>query len=297
MGGARFIFHVAALGLCALPAAVRAADEPLQMAPASNWVMDYAEDSCALRRAFEGGGNRAYLELRQFGPGEQFQVTLGSDTLSRTSRTPRTRFEPDDGLTERLPAYFFDRDGMHGVLYTDSLRPTALDLSPGRTGRFPDWPAAEREARERSVTGLTVIGSFERSISLSTGEMHQPMEAMRKCLDELLAHWGLDAAVQRTLSRPARPVDQMAWARRVQASYPMDLLRAGRSGVVNIRLVVGADGKPSSCISNKDAPDSAFEKHACEATMRHARFEPALDINGVPVASYFTTTISYQVSR
>jgi TonB family protein len=123
------------------------------------------------------------------------------------------------------------------------------------------------------------------------------MAAMRTCLDELLEHWGLDAAIQRTLSRSAHPVDQMGWARRVQASYPPELLRAGRSGVVNIRLIIGADGKPVSCMSNKDSPDRAFEEHACETTMRAARFEPALDASGAPVASYFTTVIAYQAFR
>jgi hypothetical protein len=40
-----------------------------------------------------------------------------------------------------------------------------------------------------------------------------------------------------------------------------------------------------------------FDEHACKTSMRYARFEPALDANGVPVASFFMTTVVYQVYR
>lgn len=142
-----------------------------------------------------------------------------------------------------------------------------------------------------------MTGTFGRTLTLQTGSMHQPMEAMRTCLDELITHWGFDAAVQRTLSRPVKPIDQMGWSRRVLNSYPVDMLRAGRSGAAHIRLIVGADGKPTSCTAYKGSADPAFGEHACKTAMRYARFQPALDDGGAPVTSYLTTTVVYQTSR
>jgi hypothetical protein len=134
-----------ALALSAAPASAQTGGEALQMAPASDWVMDYAADSCALRRAFEADGQRALLEMRQFGPGETFQVTVGSDTLSRTSRKPRVRFEPDSELVDPGMVYVFDRDETHGVLYTDSFRPSSLRLgNSARSGTTPAWSPADR---------------------------------------------------------------------------------------------------------------------------------------------------------
>ena len=41
-----------------------------------------------------------------------------------------------------------------GALFHYSLRPDSLKLD--RDMALPDWPEAERESRERGVTGLTV---------------------------------------------------------------------------------------------------------------------------------------------
>lgn len=257
------------------------------MAPSSQWVVDYREDSCALRRTFRAGDHQATLQLRQFGPGDSFEVTLLSDTVPRTTKAPRVRFEPDDDFIKPPIAFLVSRGEAHGVRYTDSFRPSALKQSPA------PWPQADREARERAITGLAVVDTYESPIVLQTGEMSEPMEAMRPCLDELLVRWGLDPAEQRTLSRAVKPADPMGWARRVQQSFPVAMLRDRRSATVQLRLIVGADGKPTSCMPPAGSSEPAFQEHACKVSMRNARFEPALDANGKPVASFYSTAVTY----
>jgi hypothetical protein len=292
MGESWFIVGAVALALSAVPVGAKEGDEPLEMAPSSAWVMDYADDSCALRRAFKADTDEALLQLRAYGPGDGFEVTVASATLNAVNEQPKVRFDPDEGFAEPPGALYFDQKQSDGILYSDSLHPNARKKQPPP---IEPWSDAEREARERVVTGLTIDDGFARPLVLKTGAMHQPMNAMRKCIDELLGHWGLDPAVQRTLSRQVTPVGQERWAQRVQANYPTEMLRAGRSGVANVRLIVGADGKPTSCIPNADNPDNAFDKHACEGMMRYATFEPALDANGQPTASFWTTRIVYTV--
>jgi TonB family protein len=284
---------VVAVALCAAPIGAQEGDEPLELVPSSAWVMDYADDSCALRRAFKAGDLQAILQLRQFGPGNSFEVSIASSTLEARRETPRVRFEPDDEYHEPAGALYIDGKEADVLLYGDSFR------ANGDGGSEPadiEWPDTERDARERSITALSVREGLDRWIVLKTGAMHQPMNAMRTCIDELLGHWGLDASVQRTLSRRAAPLAQESWAKRIQARYPTDMLRAGRSGLAVIRLIVGADGKPASCIPNKDAPDRAFDEEACKVLRRYARFEPALDAGGQPTASFWTTTIIYTVN-
>ena len=121
------------------------------------------------------------------------------------------------------------------------------------------------------------------------------MIAVRTCIDDLLTQWGVDPTQYRALSRQPKPIDLPGWARKVQASYPSDMIRAGRSGRVFVRLIVGADGRPTSCIPDRRSAETSFGEHGCDISMRHARFEPALDANGAPVASFYTTTLVYQV--
>jgi hypothetical protein len=293
MGESRFLAVGLALALCAVPAGARAADEPLELAPSSAWVMDYAEDSCALRRAFRADEDEVLLQLRSHGPGDYFQVTVSSATLEARDEQPKVRFDPDEGFTEPPGAFYFDEKTSEGLVYSDSLYPNALKRQPRAFDA--DWPEPERVARERAVTSLTIGDGFSRPVVLKTGAMHAPMNAMRACLDELLGHWGLDPAVQRTLSRRAKALDPEEWVTRIQRAYPTEMLRKRRSGIAAIRLVIGVDGRPTSCIPNKDAPDRAFDEYACEATMRYARFEPALDANGQPTPSFWTTRIVYWI--
>jgi hypothetical protein len=280
----------ASLTLGTAPLGAQTVDEPLRLASSSDWVLDYAEDSCALRRAFAAGDHQAILELRQYGPGDQLEVLIVSDTLSRTRRAPRARFEPDEAWLEPFAANFVDAGTTRGLIYTDSLRPAALKP---KTEAWPAWPDADRNAREQAVTGLTIADSFERDVTLLTGMMHQPMEAMRTCLAELVTHWGLDPVAQGPLARGATPVGIDNWSRRTLQNYPSDMLRAGKSGRVPVRLIVGKDGRPKSCHPAGFA-ERSFLEAACSSLMRYARFQPALDGNGEPVTGTYVSTIVYQ---
>ncbi len=268
--------------------------QPLVLAPSSQWVVDYAEDSCAMRRTFGTGDATATLQLSAIGPSEGFELTIVSDAVSQTGGTARVRYGADEDWFRPMGSFVVNPGDQHGVVFSDSLRPAALKP---RDEAWPSWPDAERDAREDAVTEISIAGSLAPELTLRTGAMHEPMEAMRACTRELVTHWGLDPAVQETLSRKVQPVQQMDWSRRILGNYPQAMLREGKSGRVPIRAIVGTDGKPTSCVARKGVADPAFEQAACTDMMRYARFEPALDADGRPVVTYWTSTIVYQVMR
>jgi protein TonB len=261
------------------------------MAPSSDWVVDYAEHSCALRRAFRAGEDQVILEFRLYGPGDWMEVVVVSDTVPRTRRAPRVRFEPDHAWHEPTSPLFVDAAPRHGVIYSDSLRPSALKPSDGA---WPPWPDQDRDAREQAVVALTVADSFERDLTLETGRMHRPMQALRTCVQDLVSQWGLASVAPGTLARGPVPKELADWVRRAMANYPSDMVRAGKSGRVNVRLIVGRNGKPTACHPNGYAEPAFFEA-ACSSLMRYARFEPALDGSGEPAVGSWVTTIVYQL--
>ena len=283
-----------ALALLAIGSqAMAAVDEaPVRLPPVSKWVMDYDENSCALRRVFGDAEGQALLELRAYSPGDAFQVTVASSTISTRNKAPRVRFEPDAEL-RKVSGILGTFGDMEGVIYSDSFRLQPENQS--EDDALPPWPVEERNARETAVSGLAVTDSFERDLLLETGTMHAPMEAMRTCLDDLLTHWGLDAEAHRKLSRPLAPKDYASWVRRVQQHYPQEMLNRLRNGYIHVRLIVGADGIPTSCNVQIEVRDVEFQQVACDTLMRYARFEPALDAGGHAIASYYTTAILYQL--
>jgi TonB family protein len=275
-----------ALTLCAWPSSASAADELLVMAPSSTWVMDYAEDSCALRRAFQSGDQKALLEFRQYAPGDLFEVLVVSDTVRRRDRGPRVRFEPDAAWHEPPATRLASNSAGNGVLYQDSLRP--------RHSVASEWSEPERDARERAITGLTLADSFERTLTLQTGRMQQPMAAMRTCLQDLVSPSGVDEGPPGPVVRGPLPIDLRDWARRTQEYYPAAMAMRGKGARISVRLIVGKDGKPRTCFA-EGSTEQAFLDTACAALTQFARFDPAIDANGEPAIGSYSTTIVYSI--
>ncbi len=291
---------VAAASVLASPASLRADEASILLPPTSAWNADYAEDSCALRRTFGNGDQNAYLELRQFAPDTETQVIVSSDQQRLRTRRLGLTFVPDSEAI--LPTNVMQVEvGEFGkgfistiVLLPAELRePVAASQYQQSLGYRGQWSDEERDAREAEITGLAVTHGFRRDFTLQTGPMHQPMEVMRHCLDELLNHWGIDVEAHRSLLRPVQPVEMERWSRRVTERYPRHLAKTGEQAVVRIRLNVSATGSPTDCAVQIPMSDTDFNELACSLLLEHARFEPAIDGNGDPIASYWLTSIIY----
>ena len=77
----------------------------LRLGPSSPWVMDYAEDSCALRRTFGEVGRQVTLEMRQFSPDSSIQFSIFSENIGTTTEWLRFGVDPDEPPTEDMHAY------------------------------------------------------------------------------------------------------------------------------------------------------------------------------------------------
>ena len=269
---------------------VSAAPKVQTFTPSKSWNVDYADDSCALRREFVSGEDKVLFEMRQFSPSDMFSATAASTAFRRGSKPLRARILPDDKPHDASASTALEYpNGLFGYSWNDSFIPIGTGADKLRViGSIPD-----RTAREKSIQGIELTAGLTRTIVLLTGEMSRPMDAMRKCTDELLTHWGIDAKAHRNLSRQVEAEGQQEWAKVIQEKYPGKMLVREQGGIVRVRLIVGTDGRPTSCHMQVRSQDPTFEKTACEGLMKVARFKPALDATGKPIASYFATSIFY----
>ena len=279
------------LAALSAPTVAIAADNQRTLVLSSPWNVDYARDSCALRAAFGTGPSKVILELRQYSPLDTFDAAVASAGFGGGLTAVKVRFVPNGQLRldPSMSRQTFS-NGMVGVTWLESFLP--LPLKP----QDPKERITERDASEKAVTGIELAGGIKPTILLATGEMHIPMNAMRKCTDELVTHWGIDAAAQRTLSKEVKPVDQMKWAQVLQNNYPPEMVAQSKSGIVRVRLIVGPDGRTTSCHIQVPSQDPSFETTTCKKLMKVSKFEPALDANGKPVASYFVTKVVFSVN-
>jgi TonB family protein len=66
--------------------------------------------------------------------------------------------------------------------------------------------------------------------------------------------------------------------------YPIDARRAEEQGAVRFDVAVGADGRPTRCTVVKSSGSQRLDKQSCDIFMRRARYTPATDDAGLPVA-------------
>lgn len=268
--------------LAAVVASTAAAQDALVLEPSGDWTLDYAEDSCALRRTFAQDGVGADLEILQQAPGAYFRVTVTSATLGLSRAKAKVRFEPDS--RPQVPAYLVSEQlgERQSVEFTDSLQQNVF----GASQPFVGWRDSTRDQREKSITALSIEEGFDRNIALATGEMHEPMEALRVCMSDLYGSWGVDLEAHENLAEPLRPQNGAQIARQVRHLVPDDFLRTDADLPAVVRTVVGPDGRVKRChVALADWPEQVSAE-ICDLVTREARFFPARDRTRKPIASY-----------
>jgi len=285
-------------------AAIAAETAPVVLEPSSQWNLDYSHDSCRLGRKFGEGAQQMFFYVERFEPGDSFFMVLAGQPLGDSpDRKTAFRFGPG-GANEFEERGFNGKYGEYGpalmvngaalmTLPEDEASKANIERlrKVGDIDVFGQLLTAEQE---RSVEWLDVRASRKQYLRLKLGPMDKPLAAMRGCTDELLTHWGLDLAAIRGMTRAPIPASNPGgWV--LSSDYPNGILRDGKQGLVHFRLMVGADGKPSSCHVQQVTTSAEFAEAACRGLMKRAKFEPALGADGKPIASYWRTTVNFQM--
>ncbi len=292
-----------------LPAAVAGQGQEskplLNLQPDSPWELDYAEDSCALRRKFVSGEISGVLEFRKYSPSLDFELTVLASGLELTKGSVAFQFAPDDDFVIPSLTYTakFGKEFQGFIVSNMSFQRTAersdgkekseAILKSGEGHGLPPLDPTRERVRAAQIESLNIRDGFERDLSFQTGPMDQASAALDKCIDELITHWGIDAEAHKSLSQPARVLHPERLAQRILTNYPLNLQREGKSAIMRVRMMVDARGKPTACTIQVPSADKDSEATTCKQLMIAARFEPARDVAGQPIPSYYVTTIAY----
>jgi len=277
------------------------ADTPaVVLQPSSPWSLNYADDSCRLARLFGEGKQKTLLQLEQFEPNRQFMLAIAGGGFGNRLEPGETRVQfgpahppqvvyPHGGaLGEYSPAMIVSSARVREVeSYEQEGRKRDLE----RYELFePDNPVTEADEQYVEWIGIEHRGSSR--LRLETGTMGDAFAALNACSEELLTHWGLD--LERYKARSMPPIPKRSPGTWLSYSdYPSSMLRKELQGLVYFRVMIDAEGKPSSCHIQQSSRPEDFEKAVCRAIMRRARFEPALDADGEPMASYYRNTVRF----
>jgi len=288
---------IALISIIASPSA-HAAQPPLQLKQTSPWNVDYADDRCRLMRQFGEGDEKTYAIFDRYGPGERFRMTIAGKPVRTSVQNGEAtiQFGPGEG-EQQLGFYKGDLGEYPALIFHSQVRvapPSATEqamIDQRKDDEGIDLAPVD-PARETAIKYLMVGKPLRRTLILETGAMRKPLEALGKCIDNLMTSWGIDVEKHKMLSRAARPLTSpVKWV--VSSDYPVNMLSAGQPAIVEFRMSVGADGTPASCHIQSTTRPKEFDKAVCGSLMRRARFSPALDAEGKPLVSFYRNTVRF----
>lgn len=255
------------------------------MTPAGKWRIDYGANECRLMRAFGDPAHSTTFQLTKIDPGSDLApaFALASQSL-RTSRGIRTIKISAVDHAETPPLY-------GSVLNVTTGAPAILYVP--YAGALTDIVQADIIAGRPTTITVSVD---KVQVSLALGKMAQPISAFDACMGDLMRNWGYDPAEQRQLkSRPIPTSPPNTWV--TYSDYPDEMVRENKSGGVAARLDIGPTGAIVGCHVMEAGGDPAFQEATCAVFRKNGHFQPAVNKDGKPVASYFPLKVMWTTSR
>lgn len=283
----KLLFGCAAAGLLIAPAA-RAQDETAVFRPAGGWTADYGDDYCRLIRSFSDGKETVSLALQRVQPGTMTRLLLVGDgvTTFRGADQIGYAFLPSGSSGKSRYVRAETADGQQFLSFDPiTLEPVAF--APPEPGTTP--APYDRDGEQQAAGGINGIALDEGltgPVRFETGSLKAPIAAMQACADDLLTVWGLDAGKHKTLTVPVVPnFSPDGWL--PQGMIPFGEFGKLGGGANQVRMIVGADGKPASCAIYSPTLSASLNERICDTLMEKASFEPAKDAQGQAMASYW----------
>ena len=79
--------------------------------------------------------------------------------------------------------------------------------------------------------------------------------------------------------------------------YPASSLRSGDQGTTGFRIEIGTDGRVTSCSVTKSSGFPALDDTTCKMVTRRAKFTPAKDASGNPIADNYSSRVRWQIPK
>ncbi len=282
---------------------------PLRLAPTSDWQLRAYDDKCRMIREFGEGENATTLWIDKGGPGPGVNLTL----IGRPVRSPygayvRVGFAPWDAVERNFITANSSKGrpvlGLFGVQPASLLAETGgaaagtgdeeenVDLTQAAATEFAD--EATLRKRFAAIEALELSGAVIDPLTLELDRFLPMSEDLMKCAKELTARLAKDHVAAG--GTRVQPIDQAIWAAKIQENYPRHLAMTAQQGSVGVRLTVNRQGSPTFCEVIANSGPVSFNDTACLQLLRHARFAPARDAAGEPVASFWSTRITYKLN-
>lgn len=268
----KVMLAAAGAGLLGAPAG---AETPVPTARATTgWQVEAGADRCLALRQYQVGDRPVILAFQPEPGANRGQFTFRSEDKAHRVNYGALGIKLFVG--ERLLTTF----GAVGAAKDDgALITTAYSLDP----KEPPILAGQRSLSLRSPL---LLGSFNLG----------PIDALNRVLDDcnasLLAAWGFSRADQQRLAAMPTWDPSLYFKPR---DFPTNALLNMRGGLTSLRFRVDEQGRASDCVVRRSSGTASLDAKSCEIITQRARFTPARDKEGRPMAAVMTYRVAWRI--
>lgn len=284
------------LSLAALPIAASAQQEtPKPLEPDGPWRLGKAGDGCSVTRDFGTGEDRVTFSMQRVHPGAEIQFGLFGAHIEREGPRIESGFVPSAALGGSDLIADAAISGVPGLVYSGYEFPELISESAQQEDRIA--LGNRYKSLVDNAQAFHVKGASEQPLSLRTGSPAQAIKALEHCMTEKLAALGItEELAQKTVKRP-KAVNVEQWAAKVQQRYPVEALRYSRDGMVQMRLVIGPNGRVEDCAVLTHLTAKSLRDAACGSMLEFAEYEPARDVQGNPLRGLIMQNVRYEFAQ
>ena len=286
------LFASIAAALVTAPAQART----VTLAPSSKWAISFDDEGCRLARIFGEGDDQTTMVMIRSRPGSSgdHMIIAGRPVGNIQERHGvEVGFGPGTDINETRPYRGSLGEIEPALIFSSvSIRP---ERKASQSDQSKEDQAALRAESRKLADRVIYMTVADRSDELrfDFGSMKDVNTVMDDCANGLIEGWGLDAEKHASAMREPVPLNAEDWIR--SSDYPRDMLRAGQPAIINVRMIVDADGSPTECHIQSTTRPKAFDDAVCSSILKRASFDPALDAAGKPMKSFYQTRVHFMV--
>lgn len=301
----RLLSACSLLGLIMAPA-VQAQDAAV-FKPKGGWTADYGEDYCRLVRTFTNGKDEFSLAMERLQPGTEVRMIFAGNGLNpyrgatqlgyqfapsgtatkagfvRSTTTDGKPFLSVDPVTFGAPMGF---GGLSPRPDPQAATPPPPEFDPSKPFILPPYNRDKEQTDAVGISAIALTEGLTSPVRIETGSLGAPVVAMQACADDLLKVWGLDPEKHKTMSAPVALIPLSSGVL-PQGTIPFEDFGKFAGGANQVRVIVGADGKPTSCTIYSPSLSDSVNGKICKLVMEKASFVPAKDAGGQAMASFW----------
>lgn len=241
--------------------------------PTAKWVVDFAAEYCTASRSFRLNGADLIFGIQ---PG------VMQDGARVMIQAPRNL-----SSWEGEKASVFIGPGRLDLASTVLVQPVVL---PGHA-RYVIGLTPENYDKLLTTRQLTFDGEHLRA-RFDLASLGSLTKVLDQCKSTLLASWGLPVEAQARLASFPKPNDAAAIFS--SNDYPNRAANRGAIGEVRALTSVDSFGRVTDCRILRSSGHADLDAATCASIRKRARFTPALDKAGKPMASPYLFTTRWQ---